>query len=864
MVMQSFHMRPPGGNVTLLFTDIEHSTQLWEKNPRTMGTALAQHDLLVRTIAEGHNGYVFKTVGDAFCIAFEGAMDAVRVAVAAQRKLAATDWPGTGPIRVRMAIHTGEVEQRDNDYFGPTLNRVARLLSAGHGGQTLLSRVTAEMVREHLPEDTSLRDFGDRRLKDLSRPERIFQLVIHDLPADFPPLRSMEILPNNLPAQVTSFIGRAREMADLKRLLRTTRLLTLIGPGGTGKTRLSLQAAAEMLEEFPHGVWLVEFATVSDPALVAETIANIVEVREEHGRAPLETLAAALHNRHLLLVLDNCEHLVAACAQTAATLLRRCPKVTILASSREALNIEGETLQSVPPLGVPEFSRRDNEFKSGEIAELEAIQLFVERASAVQPGFALTTGNAPLIAKICWRLDGIPLAIELAAARIKVLSLEQIFTRLDDRFCLLSGGSRTALPRQQTLGALIDWSYDLLSEPERILLRRLTIFVAGRTLEMAEDVCASEGLDKKSIFDLLSALVEKSLLTIESGPGGETRYTLLESVWDYGDEKLTQLGETLRYRSKHLDYFVRLAEQAESKLFGKDQKAWLEKLSVEHYNLNMALNFSAEHSEFIGHGLRLAGALARYWEVHSYLTEGYEHFQKLLAKTDDTMDPLVRAKAEVGAGRLSWCQDRDADALRHYHTALAIYEAARMTEQIGSVEALLGFAERSNGNGSAGRAHFERAKAIGEEQHLARVTAMAMHGLASLAADDGDFIRARQDKEKGLISARASGDEWVVALIAASLGKDCFGQGDFVAARKFLRESLAISRDLGNKWVVPYAIELLGDICANESEAQKAVQLYGAASAQREALGCPFPSCNASLTIMRWSDCTDWFTTRHL
>jgi predicted ATPase/class 3 adenylate cyclase len=838
--VQPFHMRPPGGNVTLLFTDIERSTQLWEKNPQAMGRALAQHDALLRAVAGRHNGYVFKTVGDAFCIAFEGAMDAVRAAVAAQRDLAAANWPDTASIRVRMAIHSGEVEQRDGDYFGLTLNRVARLLAAGHGGQTLLSRVTAEMVREHLPDDASLRDFGDRRLKDLSRPERIFQMVVHDLPADFPPLRSLEVLPNNLPAQVTSFIGRVREMAELKRLLRTTRLLTLIGPGGTGKTRLSLQAAAEMLEEFPHGVWLVEFATVSDSALVPETIANIVEVREEHGRAPLETLADALRPRHLLLVLDNCEHLISACAQTAATLLRRCPKVTILASSREALNIEGETLQPVPPLGVPEFSRHDNELEPAQIAELEAVKLFIERASAVRPGFSLTPENAPLIARICWRLDGIPLAIELAAARIKVLSLEQIFTRLDDRFRLLSGGSRAALPRQQTLGALIDWSYDLLSEPERILLRRLTVFVAGRTLEMAEEVCAGEGLDTNSILDLLSSLVEKSLLMIEPGPGGETRYTLLESVWDYGDDKLAQHQETARYRGRHLDYFAHLAGKAENGLFGKDQKTWLEKLSAEHYNLNAALHFSAGRPESIGQGLRLAGALARYWEVHSYLTEGYEHFQKLLAGADDSIDPVVRAKAEVGAGRLSWCQDRDADALRHYRSALVIYEEARMMEQIGLVEALLGFAERSNGNSAAGRAHFERAKAIAEGQRSEGVMVMAVNGLASLAADEGNFVHARHEKEQSLVSARTLGDQWVVALVAASLGKVCIGQGDFVAARKFMRQSLAISRDLGNKWVVPYAVELLGDICANENQPRKAVQLYGAASAQREALAMSF------------------------
>jgi len=833
-------MRSPSGNVTFLFTDIERSSQLWEMHPQTMGRSLAQHDDLLRAIFAEHKGYIFKTVGDAFCVAFGGALDAVRAAVAAQRALATAAWEETGPLRVRMALHSGEAEQREGDYFGRTLNRVARVLAAGHGGQTLLSSVTAERVREKLSPEMELRDLGERRLKDLSRPERIFQLVVHDLPADFPPLRSLEVLPNNLPAQVTTFVGRTREMAEVKRLLGTTRLLTLTGSGGTGKTRLSLQVAAEVLERFPHGVWLVELATLSDAALVPEAIANAVEIREERDRPPLDTLIDALRARHLLIVLDNCEHLIAACAQTAATLLRRCPTLKILASSREALNIEGETILTVPPLAVTEFRQLETDTAMDRLADLEAVQLFVERAAAVRLGFVLSPENAPLIARICWRLDGIPLAIELAAARVKVLSLEQILVRLDDRFRLLSGGSRAALPRQQTLGALIDWSYDLLSEPERFLLRRLTVFVAGRTLEMAEAVCAGNGLDQNEIFDLLSALVEKSLLVIESGPSEETRYTMLESVWDYGEEKLAQHQETTRYRGKHLDFFLRLAETAEPALFGAEQKAWLEKLSVEHYNLNAALRFSVENPETIESGLRLAGALTRYCEVRSYLTEGYEQFRALLAKADHTVSPAVRAKAELGAGRLSWCQDRDSDALCHYGKAQSLYQDLGMTEQVGIIEAYLGFTERNDGHNQAARAHFERAKTIGEEQHSQRVLAMAVNGLGSLAADEGDLVTAREAKERSLVAVRLLGDQWVVTFVIGSLAKVCLVAGDYAAARRFILEALKLVRDLGNKWGVPYVLEGLADICAKENEAQKAVQLYGAASAQREAFALAF------------------------
>jgi predicted ATPase/class 3 adenylate cyclase len=604
-------MRPPAGNVTFLFTDIEGSTQLWEVHRESMGPALAMHDRLVRAAIEESGGYVFKTVGDAFCAAFDSAFNAVRAAVSAQRALAAAPWAGTGPLRVRMALHSGEAELRQADYFGPTLNRTARLLATGHGGQVLLSMVTQEIVREQLPREWSMQDLGERRLKDLSRPERIFQLGVPGLPNNFPPLRSLEMTPNNLPAQVTSFIGRTRELAEAKQLLGTTRLLTFTGSGGTGKTRLSLQTAAEVLDQFPHGVWLIELATVSDPALVPETIANALDVREEHGRSLLDTLLNALRARQLLLLLDNCEHLVAACAQTAASVLRRCPAVKILASSREALNIQGEVVRPVLPLAVPEFGVDETDLSTEQLAQLEAVQLFAERAAAARPGFALTPQNARLIARISWRLDGIPLAIELAAARIKVLPLEQILARLDDRFRLLSGGSRAALPRQQTLGALIDWSYDLLSEAERVLLRRTSVFVAGRTLEMVEQVCAGDGFKREDTFDLLSALVEKSLLMVEPDPYGEIRYTMLESVWDYADEKLAQHGETARYRRKHLDFFVRLAEAAEPALFGPDQKRWLERLHIEHYNFNAALRFSAEQEETIESGLRLAGAVAR-------------------------------------------------------------------------------------------------------------------------------------------------------------------------------------------------------------------------------------------------------------
>lgn len=831
----------PTGHITFVFTDIEGSSQLWEKFPQAMAASLARHDRLLREVFTGHRGHVFKTMGDAFCVTFADAADAARAALMAQRRMAAETWEVTGPLRIRIAVHSGEAEERDGDYFGRTLNRVARLLAAGHGGQTLFSRATAERLAQELPPDVSLRDLGERRLKDLTLPERIFQLVAPDLRADFPPLRSLEVLPNNLPAQVTTFIGRAGEMAEVKRLLGTTRLLTLTGPGGTGKTRLSLQVAADVLETFPHGVWLVELATLSESALVLEAIAAVVDVREEPGRPLLETLIDVLRSRNLLLVLDNCEHLVAACAELAATLLRRCPQLRILASSREPLSIAGETIWSVPSLAVPSFSPTEkNDQPPDALAKLEAVQLFVERAGAVRPGFALSPENAATVARIAWRLDGIPLAIELAAARVKLLTPAQILDRIDDRFRLLTGGSRAALPRQQTLGALIDWSYDLLSEKERMLLRRLCVFVGGRTLEMAEEVCSGDGIEKDGIFDLLGALVDKSLVTIETARDGGTHYTMLESVWDYAEQKLASAGETTRFRDRHLDYFMRFAEEAEPHLSGPGQMEWLDRVAANHLNLRYALRWSVETRVAVERGLRLASALGRYWEVRNFLIDGREQLEELLALADGTVAPRVRARAWVGAGRLAWAHDLDEDARRCYTAGLRLYEELGARAEAGHAHAFLGFTERNDGNAAAARAHFEIAEKIGLETNSPRVIATARSGLSSLAADAGDFARSRALKEESLATFRRLGDQWLVGILSWSVAKVAIGHGDHAAARRYLRDCVELATGLGNKWTVTYPLEAFADIASAEGDGILAARLYGAASTLREALGLRF------------------------
>ena len=536
-------MSRPTGTVTFLFTDIEHSTQLWEEQPGWMPHAFARQEAVIRAAVAAHDGVVYKMIGDAFQVAFATAPAALAAACDAQHALAAEDWGGPGPLRVRMALHTGVTEERADDYVGPALNRVARLLALAAGGQVLLTQATYELVRDHLPPDARLLDLGAHRLKDLVRPEQVYQLVTPRLPASTQPLPSLDAFPHNLPLQVTSFIGREKEIAAVKRLLLAERCVTLTGPGGTGKTRLSLQLGAELLELFPDGVWLVELVALSDPSLVVGAVAQTLGVRESSGRPLLSLLSNYLRGKDLLLLLDNCEHLVDACAHLVSHLLAAAPTLFILASSREALGISGEVAYRVPSLSTPDM-RHPPPVET--LTQYEAVRLFIERAETVLPGFAVTRENAPAIAQICHRLEGIPLAIELAAVRVKLLRPEQIAARLDDRFRLLTGGSRSALPRHQTLRALIDWSYDLLTDPERTLLRRLAVFAGGWTLEAAEAICAGDGLEGVEVLDTLSQLVNKSLALPDCEAGDEARYQLLETIRQYAREKLLDVGAGTR------------------------------------------------------------------------------------------------------------------------------------------------------------------------------------------------------------------------------------------------------------------------------------------------------------------------------
>ncbi|HSI15085.1 MAG TPA: adenylate/guanylate cyclase domain-containing protein [Chthoniobacter sp.] len=829
----------PTGTITFLFSDIEGSSKKWEQHPDAMRVALAAHDKMLREAFESQGGYVFKTVGDAFCVAFDTVLQALVGALQAQRALRATAWQGIDELKVRMALHTGAAEHRDGDYFGQSLNRVARILASAHGGQVLLSLPTEELVRDHLPPGVQLRALGEHRLRDLARPEHLFQLVTSDLPSQYPALRSLESVPNNLPVQLTSFIGRERELAEVKRLLGSTRLLTLTGSGGTGKTRLSLQAAAELLDQYHDGVWFVEFATIEDGAVVVETVAASLDLRQEPERSLVTTLTSFLRNKQMLLIFDNCEHVVAACARLAETLLRSCPQLRILASSREPLGIAGETAWPLPPLSLPNHWRDlgDGPDAYERLSEYEAVRLFIDRATLARPSFQPTNENIVTIAQICWRLDGIALAIELAAARIRVLTLQQIVDRLDDRFHLLTTGSRTAVPRQQTLRSLIDWSHDLLSEAERVLFRRLSVFARGRTLESIEAICSDGVLETWQVVDLLTQLVDKSLVYVEKTALSGARYYMLESIWDYANEKLVAAGEADIFRARHLDYFMTHAEKISPQLRGPQQKEWLDRAELEEVNFRFSIETSEELPGEATKGLRLMTAMQRFVEVKGLFKDAREHLTKLLAHPDAAARDPLRARALATAGRHAWVAD-DMPATLALHTeALEIFR--ELGDNRGAAQALadLGFHALDTGDKERAKALLDEAAALATPLNDPRLTAHIQHIRGVIAATEGDFERAFTLEEESLSHYQQIGDTWQDIIVSWNVGVNATVLGRFDIAHTNLLKCLKVGLELGNRWGASYPLEALATLAVAEHQYDRAARLFGAGEAQRSRSG---------------------------
>lgn len=775
----------PTGTVTLLFTDIEGSSARWETHRDAMRSALDRHDTLLRSTVESNQGTVFKTIGDAFCAVFATASDAIAAAYSAQRELQAEDWAAVGGLRVRMAVHTGPADLRESDYFGPTVNRVARLISVGHGGQVLVSGVAKELAEGCMPPQATLRDLGAHRLKDLTHPEQIYQLIAPGLEVEFPPLRSLESLPNNLPLQLTTFIGREEDVKEVKQMLESSRLVTLVGAGGVGKTRLSLQVGADVLERFEDGVWFIELAPLADPQLVTATIAAVFGVRQQPDQPLLQTVGAALRSKRALLILDNCEHVVEEAAHVADALLHSGPQIRILASSREGLGIEGEGVLRVPSLSFP---GEDEQLDVARGLQYGAIALFIDRAKAADRRFTPTGANLATIAEICRQLDGIALAIELAAPRVKVLSVEQLAARLNERFRILTSGSRTALPRQQTMRALIDWSYDLLSENEQTIFRRIGVFAGTFSIDAAGELCADETIEAWDVLEILSSLVDKSLVVSELA-GSEQRYRLLVSTRQYALERLEEDGELQTMQRSHAEYYAGVAERADKKYYTTSTRRWLTAIEQDMDNMRVAMDWAFSESGDAELGVRITAPLMWYWAVGQRATEASNRVRQALEAADG-MPPsqdhvrLLIAMGYTGGNLLMYGVQREMA-----ERALEIAEAIDDREGVAlALMAIVG--ARFTDPQYAFEPVIERASAIWAQLGNRRMvgTCKFLRARTHFVLEQDVHVAAPLFEE-ALRIARSTGDERTLAVISNNMAEMEFEQGNIDAAIRLVGEA---------------------------------------------------------------------------
>lgn len=788
----------PTGTVTFLFTDIVESTQLWERFPDGMKVALARHDELLRDAIETHGGRIVKTTGDGAYAAFADASEALHGAVAAQQALMAA-WPipetpgeATAPIiRARMGIHTGDAELRQGDYHGTTLNVAARLMSAGHGGQILLSTAAASLAVAPRFRVT-LRDLGEHRLKGLSQPERIYQVVVAGLPSAFPPLRSAGAVRGNLPPPLTSFIGRERETAEIHAILAHTRLATLAGTGGSGKTRLALHVAEEEQARYPDGVWLVELAALEDDTQLAREIAHAFQLEEQPHVSAVEQLTEFLTDRRLLLVMDNCEHLLAGCASLIASLLRACPHITIAATSREVLNIAGESVYDVGALSLPTGGA---EGAMASILQSDAVRLFVERAQAAKPTFELDDHNAPAVAAIVNHLDGIPLGIELAAARVRMFTPQQIAERLSDRFRLLTGGSRDVLPRQQTLRALIDWSYDLLSEAEQQVFRRLGVFSGGWTFEAAEALAPEADL-----FDVLPSLINKSLVQVLE-TGEETRYRYLETIRQYALARLEEMGETEAVMGEFLDYLCTMSERWYERFRQAQRVETVRQMDDEVDNVRTALEWGIAANP--AQAARLVSNLWIYWFLKSRYHETktiYDALARRLGPTAEALAPAERGLFLVGYASVVWQLGELA------HMADLSRESLRVYEQLGDDEGMsLSYhhlaAAGTDEDEAAGEADVQAAVAHARHANSPWALGIALNNLANRRFDSGRLAEAEALVLEMLEDSGAV-PQWSHLYDLNLLAEIEARRGQYTAAHDHNVQALALARDFGDQRMV--------------------------------------------------------------
>jgi predicted ATPase/class 3 adenylate cyclase len=864
----------PSGTVTLLFTDIEGSTPLLLRLGERYPEVLATQRTLLRAAFSLHGGHEVDTQGDAFFVVFDRATDAIAAAADAQRALAGHVWTAGASVRVRMGIHTGAPVATAEGYAGLDLHRGARIAAAANGGQVLLSEATARLVAASLSDGLDLCDLGEHHLKDLPHAEPLFQLLIAGQDRDFPPIHSLSGRTGNLSLPSTPIIGRSREVAAVEDLLQQdrARLVTITGSGGAGKTRLALEIGERVRAHFPDGVWLIELAALDAAPLVPHAVAQALALREQAGQPLIDALGEHLRSRKALIVLDNCEHLVAACAALTEALLRQCPTLSLLATGREPLNLASETVFRVPGLSLPAPGLPAT-LESAQQAE--SVQLFVARAAAVRPDFGLTRANAAAVLAICRNLDGIPLAIELAAARVQVLSVQQIEARLADRFRLLTRSARGVAPRQQTLRATLDWSYELLTPPERLLLRRLAVFAGDWELEAGEAIAAGDGIEDFEVLDLLSALVEKSLVVVDAPD--VARFRLLRTIQEYAREKLHDAGEIDRLRSRHRDYYLSRAVAIAAELRNTDEAAKLTRLEQDHDNFRAALRWSLERGESEA-ALRLAGALGRFWEVRGYLREGRDWLQQAFGAGSAPAD--VRATALLADGilanrqgdmvasrellerALTLCREggdpnacalalqflgNAADYLQDYERAavcfaesLALYREAGNRRGVAAALNGQGLVARNRGEREAAGALFAESltlyRALGYQQGMA----LALYNLGITELDVGDHAGAIARLEESLRSFRELGDRKMTAM-AALVRANATPAEDSERRTGLYTEALTSFRDLGDRLGALLCLEYVARWAVEIGEAWRAVPLLGAAAALREGIGVSVP-----------------------
>lgn len=774
----------PDGTVTILFTDIEGSTKLAQQFPESLNTALEKHHSILKETIESGNGFIFEIVGDAFCAAFENAEDAVSAAVDIQKNLAKEKCLPDGQagdetqIKVRIGIHTGNVKWNGTRYTGYiTLARTARIMSSAYGGQIIISNDTYRLLNHDRQNNVSFKDLGERRLKDIIQPIQLYQVTAAGIRTDFPPVKTLDLRPNNLPVQLTSFIGRENEMKQLKSLLKPNRLITLSGSGGTGKTSLALQIGAEMIDEFTNGVWFVDLAPLFEPLLLPQTFLKVFGLKEDQSKTMEETLCDYLKNKQILIILDNCEHLIDECSALTEKLLSEVPGLKMIATSREALKCRGEYIYNLLPLGLPD----PTEIISAEkFSQYEAVKLFIERATSIDSKFSVNNDNAAAVAGICQKLDGIPLAIELAAARINSLSVHKIYERLDDRFTLLTAGKRTALPRQQTLRALINWSYDLLSEQEKILWKRLSVFIDGWTLNAAEEICSDEQINSEEILDLLYQLTEKSIIVFDAD---KERYRMLETIRQFGSEKFMEENETGNILIEYLKYYMEFAEDSKPKLRGPEMITCVKKIEEENANFKKSLDIALTSGN-IEYGLRLATALGYFWIVNGEFSTGVHRLESLL-KEDSNISNSIRAKALYIAGTLSNFQAEFSKARKFTEEALALYRESD------------------------------------DKQGMAQ----CLNILASISSEQGLYESATELYEESISLRREIGDKKGIVAALTNLGNVKFFLGEFEAARKLIEENLALYREAGDKVGIASSLGNLGNVLSHLGEIMRAREL---------------------------------------